>query len=227
MICNNGYRYNHDHYVVVDWLCAIYCNQAALDAEEFDLNDPVADTDETPFTTKVGENEEEVDYNEVDEYEVEGDDEVEAVDEEVDGEDEVVQPEEEVEEVEEAVLAATTVSESRANISSSKLIESKDILSKRAERFGVEPSEVSKIESRKNRFGDVSAAKKQKISNTNAITTSTKQIIDPEKIKKRLDRFGEISPTAVKIILDDKKKARAERFNLTPNTSADEGKVSK
>lgn len=131
------------------------------------------------------------------------------------------QEEEGDEEPEEEV--SPQASSPRANVSASKLTVSSDILAKRAERFGIEPSANAKLEARKNRFGITETAnpsKKQKGVSGKAAAKDA-MIDDPEKIKKRLERFGEISQTAVAAVMDEKKKQRAERFGIAESTKSD------
>jgi len=82
---------------------------------------------------------------------------------------------------------------------------------KRAERFGLPASDVSKKSARAERFGIVEKEKKtnKRAPKLDMTTGST----DIEKLKARSERFGEVSSKTLKKVSElEKKKERADRF---------------
>lgn len=86
-----------------------------------------------------------------------------------------------------------------------KVVESEDKIAARAARFGVVVPSAKPLGNKKQKTSEVTAK---------ATGKPATLVDDPEKMKKRLDRFGVISQTVVKTVEEQKKQARAERFNI-------------
>jgi hypothetical protein len=186
--------------------------QAALDEEEFNL-----DNDENAGET-YAENAEEGEGEVGDEDEEEGEEEVE------------VDAEEQAEDAEESAEAQENVSKTiptaAVDATSAPAAGSlKEKLLQRAERFGIAPSakslgqvDAEKLKQRAERFG---LPEKKTNENKKNNGVAQNQSVDPEVLQKRMERFGAVNKQAKqeeaqkkRLEEDEKKKQRQQRFEL-------------
>ncbi|CAL4156039.1 unnamed protein product [Meganyctiphanes norvegica] len=93
-----------------------------------------------------------------------------------------------------------------------KTDEEKTAQEKRAERFGLGPTDQTKKDARAARFGIVESATKTNNKRAPKLDMTTGST-DIEKLRARAERFGEVSSkTLKKVAVLEKKKERAERF---------------
>jgi hypothetical protein len=189
--------------------------QAALDEEEFNL-----DNDENAGET-YAENAEEGEGEVGDEDEEEGEEEVEG-----DAEEQAEEAEESAETQENVSKTIPTAAVDATSAPAAGSLKEK--LLQRAERFGIAPSAISlgqvdaeKLKQRAERFGLPEKKTNENKKNGGVAQNQSVSTVDPEVLQKRMERFGAVNKQAKqeeaqkkRLEEDEKKKQRQQRFEL-------------